>query len=138
VQICGQCIVVGSSAAVLAFGSLINAPLGSADCTDAGGTTVCAQGEVRGSSGGGTSSGPYYPYPCEYDWLCRDGGVSIALDTDIGDGPSNPPPDLGRPGRPDIGQPGTPGNRPGVSPGGGGRGGGGGGAAGGGGSRGGR
>jgi hypothetical protein len=124
VQACGQLAIFGMSAALVAFGSsIINAPLGNADCTNAGGVTVCAQGEVRGSSSGSSgSTGPYFPYPCEADYLCNDSGVSIVLDPDL---PIDPP-DFGRPGRPDIGAPGRPGNRPdGGGRGGGNRGGGG-------------
>ncbi len=56
-----------------------------ADCTNAGGVSVCARGDVRGPDG---APAPYYPYPCEYDYLCYDGGLSIALD--IGNGPLRP------------------------------------------------
>lgn len=121
-----QYLVLGSITSLLAFGSIVNAPAGSADCTDAGGVTVCAQGSVRGSLGSPDELvGPVYPYPCDYDYLCHDGGVSIALDPDR---PDNPPPDFGRPGRPDIGAPGRPGGGGNAGAGGGGgRGGGGGG-----------
>lgn len=94
------------------------APLAAADCTSAGGTTICSQGEVRGSNTGdgpSGSSGPYVPYPCDYDWTdCNDAWgweIDINLDPDIG-GP-------GGPGGPNVGLPG--GNRPSA---GGGRGGG--------------
>jgi hypothetical protein len=73
------------------------APVAAAECTSAGGATICAQGEVRGGGGGEVSTGPYYPYPCEDDWLCNDGGVDIVF------GPPAPPIDIGRPGRPGIG-----------------------------------
>lgn len=80
--------------------AVLTAPPAVADCTSSGGVTVCAQGSVSGPTGVPQSSGPYYPYPCDYDWLCDDGGVSIVID----------------PGRPsggiDIGLPGRPGNRP--------------------------
>lgn len=79
---------------------LLHPPVAAADCTTSGGVTVCAQGTVSGPSGGPSSSGPYYPYPCDYDWLCDDGGVSIVLDP----GPPS--------GGIDIGLPGRPGNRP--------------------------
>ncbi|OKH74392.1 hypothetical protein EB72_16710 [Mycobacterium sp. SWH-M1] len=91
------------------------APPAAADCTSAGGTTICSQGEVRGANTGNGpsgSSGPYMPYPCEYDWYCNDGVTwDINMDWDPGVG---------------IGAPGRPGNRPGGGggrPGGGGRGG---------------
>ncbi|AQA03599.1 hypothetical protein BVC93_15600 [Mycobacterium sp. MS1601] len=70
-----------------------------ADCTSSAGVTLCSQGDVRGSdTGDGPSgSGPYVPYPCEYDYLCDDDygwGVAFDLDADL-----NPPPI--RPDRPD-------------------------------------
>jgi len=90
-----------TSCLLLAAAAIVTAPPAVADCTTSGGVTVCAQGTVSGPSGApAPSAGPYYPYPCEYDWLCDDGGVSIVID----------------PGRPsggiDIGLPGRPGNRP--------------------------
>lgn len=77
------------------------APPAAADCTSAGGTTICSQGDVRGANTGNGpgSSGPYMPYPCSYDWYCDDGvtwGVDVDWDPGIG-----------------IGAPGRPGNRPG-------------------------
>lgn len=77
--------------------AICTAPAASAECTYTSGVTICAQGNVEGgSSEPVASSGPYYPYPCEDDWLCDDGGVSIAV---------------GGPGI-DIGLPGRPGHRP--------------------------
>lgn len=98
-----------------------NAPIASADCTTAGQTTICSQGDVRGSnSGGGPGSGPYVPYPCDINWYDCDNywEWDIDLDADINPGPGGP--DIGLPGRPGVGNPIAPG-RPG---GGGGRGGG--------------
>jgi hypothetical protein len=87
--------------AAVAVGVVVASPA-SAECTSAGGTTVCAQGSVRGSdTGDGPSgAGPYYPYPCGDDWYCGDG-----WDMDVIVDPG--------PGRPDFGLPGRPGNRPG-------------------------
>jgi hypothetical protein len=77
----------------------VTAPQARADCTYSGGVTICAQRDVQGVSGApAPSSGPYYPYPCEDDWLCDDGGVSIILAPPGGD--SGGFPDVGRPGRP--------------------------------------
>jgi hypothetical protein len=77
-------------------GGLITAPPALADCTSSGGVTICAQGTVDGPSGQpGPAAGPYYPYPCEDDWMCDDGGVSIIVDP----GPPRPP-IIDRPGRP--------------------------------------
>jgi hypothetical protein len=89
-------LVTAASAAGLAA-----SPTAAADCTSSGGITICAQGNVTGPSGVPTSSSPYYPYPCDDDWLCDDGGVSLVIDP----GPPN--------GGIDIGLPGRPGNRPG-------------------------
>ena len=73
------------------------APQAAADCIYAGGVTVCAQGEVRGGGGGDVVSGPVVPYPCEYDWLCDTGGISIIIN------PNPPqPPRPPRPPRPPI------------------------------------
>lgn len=103
------------------------APTAAADCTSSGGTTLCSQGDSRGTdSGSGPSGGadPYVPYPCGYDWYCNDDyGWGVVLDLDPGW------PGIGGPGGPGIGGPGIGGpGRPEVSPrsGGGSRGGGGG------------
>ncbi|MGD9622767.1 MAG: hypothetical protein AB7G47_21725 [Mycolicibacterium sp.] len=101
--------------AAVVFAGLSVAPPASADCTSAGGTTICAQGESRGTNTGqgpSGSDGPYVPYPCDYDWYCNDyygweWDVNLGADWDPGPG---------------IGAPGRPGNRPGGG-GGGGRGG---------------
>ncbi len=87
---------------VVVASGLAVSPSAAADCTSAGGTTICSQGESRGAdTGDGLSggSGPYMPYPCGYDWYCNGNtwGVNLVFD----------------PGPPGIGLPGTPGNRPG-------------------------
>jgi len=51
-----------------------------ADCAGAGGVTLCSEG--AGGTGASVAL-PYYPYPCEDDWLCADGGLSL-LDTTAG------------------------------------------------------
>lgn len=89
-------LVSGFLVAVSATAPVLTAPPALAECTSSGGVTICAQGTVSGQSNVPSSSGPYYPYPCEDDWLCDDGGVSIIVD----------------PGPPGIGLPGRPGNRP--------------------------
>jgi hypothetical protein len=68
---------------------LINAPVASADCVNAGNATVCAQGSVSGGGPTPPNAGPYVPYPCDYDYLC-DAGLSIELG----------PPDWDRPWHP--------------------------------------
>lgn len=45
-----------------------------ADCDNAGGISLCSEG--AGGTGASTAL-PYYPYPCEDDWLCADGGLSL-------------------------------------------------------------
>jgi len=101
-------------ASVVVSSGLAVAPTATADCTSASGTTICSQGTSRGTdSGDGPSgSGPYMPYPCEYDWYCNGNNWGVDLIVD--------------PGRPGVGLPGTPGNRPGggsgIQPGGGGSG----------------
>jgi hypothetical protein len=88
-------LVPGLAIGAAAVGIGLSAPAG-ADCTYGGGATVCAQGEVRGGGGAPSGAMPYYPYPCEDDWLCDDGGISVIVDP-------SPPIDIGRPGRPGIG-----------------------------------
>ncbi|MCB0950753.1 MAG: hypothetical protein KDB44_16065 [Mycobacterium sp.] len=89
------------SSGLVVWSGIAAAPTAVADCTSAAGTTICSQGEVRGSdTGDGPSgAGPYVPYPCEYDWYCygNNWGVDLIID----------------PGPPGIGLPGRPGNRPG-------------------------
>ncbi|MDW5611047.1 hypothetical protein [Mycolicibacterium sp. D5.8-2] len=86
------------------------APPAAADCTSAGGTTICSQGEVRGATGGGGPSGPYVPYPCDVNYYECNEWWDFDADIDIDPGP----PGIGAPGRPDIGGPGRPGGgRPG-------------------------
>ena len=58
--------------ALLTGALLTGAQSAAADCVSSGGTTICSQGDVRGSSD------PYYPYPCEDDWFCRSGNGGIA------------------------------------------------------------
>lgn len=99
--------IVLAAVPVMAFslyGALLTAaPPATADCVSSGGTTICSQGDVRGTdTGGGPTTGPYSPYPCEYDWYCRDDNFDVGIVLGAGDG--------------DIGLPGTPGNRPEVSP----------------------
>ncbi|MGW4096669.1 hypothetical protein [Mycobacterium sp. NPDC004974] len=78
--------------------SINTAPPAAAECIDAGGSTVCAQGSVRGGGPTPPKAGPYYPYYCANDWYCAGGGLEINIDPR--------PPDNGgggggwRPGRP--------------------------------------
>ena len=65
---------------VLAFipaGIDVAAPA-SADCTNAGAATVCAQGDVRG--GGPTPPTAYYPSYCADPWYCDDSwGIDVVV-----------------------------------------------------------
>ncbi|KMO70322.1 hypothetical protein EV589_0514 [Mycobacterium sp. BK558] len=65
---------------VVAF-ALAGAAPADAECVSSNGTTVCSQGTVRGTNNGqgpgSLDTGPAWPYPCEYDWYCNDGGLSI-------------------------------------------------------------
>ncbi|MCV7001969.1 hypothetical protein [Mycolicibacterium alvei] len=56
------------------------APPAAADCVDAGGSTVCAQGTVRGGGPEAPKAGPYYPYYCTDAWSCGDWGLDINID----------------------------------------------------------
>lgn len=98
-----------------------------ADCTTAGATTICSQGDVRGTNSGTGpvgSSGPYVPYPCDWNYDNCNEWWNVDFDFDVDLDPGRPgiggP---GGPGGPGIGAPGGPG-RPGGGFGGG-RGGGG-------------
>lgn len=98
-----------------AAGVVIATPhVAKADCTSAGGTTLCSQGDSRGSNAGGGpsgSSGPYVPYPCEYDYYYCDDVYGWGIDLDV---------DLD-PGRPQVNP--LPADRPNIGGGGGNRGG---------------
>ncbi|BBZ62151.1 hypothetical protein [Mycolicibacterium monacense] len=99
------CAILG--AGVVAFTPTYlfsGAPTATAECTESGGITMC-QNEVRRADTGPAESDMWYPYPCEFDYLCDDGGS--VFDYDSGD--SRPPQP---PGAPDIGLPGRPGDRP--------------------------
>ena len=78
-----------AAAAPIAFVTTA-APAG-ADCNYAGGSTVCAQGTVRGPDGVPRAATPVVPYPCDVDWYC---GTEWDLNVDW---------DPGRPDRPGRG-----------------------------------
>ena len=82
-----------AAAALFAVTSLSLAPAASADCTNAGGAYVCAQGTVRGGGPTPPTAGPYYPSYCPDPWYCGDDwGLDIIIDP----GPGRP--GGGRPG----------------------------------------
>jgi hypothetical protein len=91
VKIEQRCLVAGFAVALMPIGVIVAAPA-AADCTSAGYSTVCAQGDVRG--GGPTPPSAAYPSYCSDPWYCDDG-----WDMDV----------IWRPGRPGIGGPGGPG-----------------------------
>jgi hypothetical protein len=80
-------LMLGLAAAMTPIGIAV-APVASAECTQAGNATVCAQGTVRGGGPTPPDAGPYYPGYCADPWYCSDDwGLDINLDP-------------GRPGRP--------------------------------------
>src|ERR1700754_4592302 len=60
---------------------VVAAPPATADCTNAGAATVCAQGTVRGGGPDAPTAGPYVPYDCGggYDFYCNDVDWDIDL-----------------------------------------------------------
>ena len=93
-------VILGLAAMAVPVGIVTAAPA-SADCTNAGAATVCAQGTVRGGGPTPPTAGPYYPSYCADPWYCDDGwGLDVSLD----------------PGRPGIGGPGRPGGGGGIGP----------------------
>ncbi len=81
-----RCIILGLIPLILVTVGGMAAPSASADCTNAGYATVCAQGEVRG--GGPTPPSVVYPSYCADPWYCDDDwNVDVIWDS-------------GRPGRP--------------------------------------
>ncbi|MFV9633456.1 hypothetical protein [Mycobacterium neumannii] len=89
-----RCLLVALSMSAASV-AVAFAPVASADCTNAGAATVCAQGTVRGGGPSAPQAGPAYPGYCADPWYCSDDwGVDIVLD------PGPPGIDIGRPGRP--------------------------------------
>jgi hypothetical protein len=83
----GQNYLIFGLALTLAPISVLGASPASADCVQAGYSTVCSQGEVRGGGPTPPSAG-YYPSYCADPWYCDNG-----WDMDVVWDP-------GRPGRP--------------------------------------
>jgi len=99
-------LTIGLAAVLMPVEVMLASPA-IADCTSSGAATVCAQGDVRGSSGGPVS-GPVYPSYCADPWYCDDDwDMDIYLNPrpPVGINP-NPPGgiDIGRPGRPGGGR----------------------------------
>ena len=92
-------LTLGLALAVAPITIVVAAPQAMADCTYSGGSTVCAQGEVRGADGVPRAATAAVPYPCENDWYC---GTDWDLDVGWDPGPNRPGiggPIIGRPGR---------------------------------------
>lgn len=66
--------------AVLGWAGLMTAPTALADCNNSSGTTVCAQGDIRGTHARPPAR-PAYPYAFGYGcgYICYGGGVSVIL-----------------------------------------------------------
>ena len=85
-------LILGLALTVAPIVIVVAAPQAGADCNYAGGSTVCAQGEVRGPDGVPRAGGPVVPYPCENDWYCgTDWDLNFDMDPGFG---------VGLPGRP--------------------------------------
>ncbi|BBY43267.1 hypothetical protein [Mycolicibacterium celeriflavum] len=73
-------LVLSPIAALMPIGVAF-APVASADCTNAGAATVCAQGSVRGGGPDAPHAGPVYPGYCADPWYCNDDwGIDIVID----------------------------------------------------------
>ena len=82
-------LILGLAMATVPFTIVVAAPPARADCTYAGGSTVCAQGD--GPRRRTACRGPRLrtsPIRCENDWYCDTTGISTWSS------------DPGRPGRP--------------------------------------
>ena len=66
-------LTLGFALTLMPVGVITAASPASADCTNAGYATVCAQGDVRGGGPTPPSAGPYYPSYCADPWYCDDG-----------------------------------------------------------------
>nr|WP_246231348.1 hypothetical protein [Mycolicibacterium sediminis] len=76
-----------AAATLVPVGVVVASPA-SADCVQAGNSTVCSQGTVRGGGPTPPLAGPAYPSYCADPWYCDD-----SWDVDVIWDP-------GRPGRP--------------------------------------
>jgi hypothetical protein len=73
-------LISGLGAIALPVGLVTAAPA-TAECTNAGAATVCAQGTVRGGGPDAPTAGPYVPYDCGggYDFYCNDWDWDVDL-----------------------------------------------------------
>ena len=68
-----RCVAVGFAAATLLPVGVVTASPAVADCVQAGNSTVCGQGTVRGGGPTPPVAGPQYPGYCADPWYCDDG-----------------------------------------------------------------
>jgi hypothetical protein len=70
--------------AALAFpavsASLVTAGPAMADCTSMADMTVCGE---AGMAAEAVTPMPVYPYPCDLDWYCDGGGMSLMFDSTL-------------------------------------------------------
>ena len=97
-------LIFGLALAVIPVGVTVASP-SSADCTNAGAATVCAQGTVRGGGPDAPIAGPAYPSYCADPWYCDNG-----WDMDVIVNPRPPGGGIG------PGGPGRPGGGGGIGP----------------------
>jgi hypothetical protein len=67
---------------VLGVAGLIAAPVAAADCNASSGTTVCAQGDIRGTHAAPPARPPYgfgFGYGCGYICFGGGGGSSVPI-----------------------------------------------------------
>lgn len=51
--------------------TLVSAAPAVAECTSAADISLCSEASAE------VASLPYYPYPCDLDWYCSDGSLSL-------------------------------------------------------------
>ena len=66
-------LILGLAMATAPITIVVASPPARADCTSAGASTVCAQGEVRGGGPTAPIAGPAYPSYCADPWYCDNG-----------------------------------------------------------------
>ncbi|HUO39170.1 MAG TPA: hypothetical protein VMU34_15640 [Mycobacterium sp.] len=72
-----RCVTGGLATVAAAAIGIGAAPSAAADCQGSGAATVCAQGTVTAADPTSPTSGPYYPYDCQDDYLCYNGPNSM-------------------------------------------------------------
>ena len=103
-KLTGRYVVWGLALTLTPVGAVVGAPPVSADCTNAGYATVCAQGTVRGGGPTPVQAGPGYPGYCADPWYCSDDwGVDVIWDPGRPNRPGGGPGGGGGGGRPGVG-----------------------------------